>query len=138
MWLAAPEGIFPEEHTPDLGVVLDSLPDGVYGIDPSGRIVLVNRAAAGLLGYEPSELIGTIPHDVMHHSRPDGTPYPRHECPLATAAADGRPCSSSGDTFWRRDGTSFPVEYQSIPMTRGERVIGFLVTFRDITERRRS
>lgn len=138
MWLAAPEGIFPEELTPDLGLILDSLPDGVYGLDPTGRIVLVNRAAAGLLGYEPAELIGTVPHDVMHHTRPDGTPYPRHACPLATAAADGRPYSSSNDTFWRRDGTSFPVEYTSQPMTREGRLIGFLVTFRDISERRRN
>jgi PAS domain S-box-containing protein len=138
VWLAAPEGIYPEELTPDLGLILDSLPDGVYGVDTAGRTVLVNRAAARLLGYEPAELIGKVPHEVMHHSRPDGSPYPPQECPLSIAAAEGRPCSSKADTFWRADGTSFPVEYQSQPMTRDGRVVGFLVTFRDITERRRN
>jgi PAS domain S-box-containing protein len=138
VWLAAPDGIFPQELTPDLGLILDSLPDGVYGVDTTGQTVLVNRAAARMLGYEPAELIGTVPHQVMHHTRPDGTPFPPAECPLSMAGADGRSCSSSSDTFWRRDGTSFPVEYQSQPMTRDGRVVGFLVTFRDISERRRS
>ena len=138
MWLAAPEGIFPEELTPDLGLILDSLPDGVYGVDTAGRTVLVNRAAARLLGYEPKDLVGKVPHEVMHHSRPDGSPYPPQECPLSLAAAEGRACSSRADTFWRADGTSFPVEYESQPMTRDGRIVGFLVTFRDITERRRN
>jgi PAS domain S-box-containing protein len=137
VWLAVPDGIFPEELAPDLGLILDALPDGVYGVDQTGQIVLVNRAAAALLGYEPAELIGLIPHDVMHHTRSDGTPYPSHDCPLSLAAAEGRACRSTSDTFWRRDGTSFPVEYQSQPMMRDGRLVGFLVTFRDISERRR-
>ena len=138
MWLAAPEGIFPEELVLDLGLILDSLPDGVYGTDTTGRIVLVNRAAARILGCEPHELIGTVPHEVMHHTRLDGTPFPPQECPMAQAAAAGRPCAVTSDTFWRRDGTSFPVEYESQPLQRDGRTIGFLVTFRDITERRRN
>jgi PAS domain S-box-containing protein len=138
VWLAAPEGIFPEELAPDLGLILDSLPDGIYGVDTTGRTVLVNRAAARLLGYEPAELIGTVPHDVMHHSRPDGSGYPREECPLAVAAAAGQPYRTTADLFWRRDGTSFAVEYESQPLTRDGRLIGFVVTFRDITERRRN
>jgi PAS domain S-box-containing protein len=138
VWLAAPEGVFPEELAPDLGLILDSIPEGIYGVDPSGHTVLINRSAARMLGYEPAELIGKVPHDVMHHSRPDGTPYPRHECPLSLAGAEGRPYATDHDIFWRRDGTSFPVEYESRPLVRDGRVIGFLVTFRDITERRKS
>jgi PAS domain S-box-containing protein len=138
VWLAAPEGVFPEELAPDLGLILDSIPEGIYGVDPAGRMILVNRAAARMLGYEPADLIGKVPHDVMHHSHPDGTPYPRHECPLSTAAAEGRAFTNDSDLFWRRDGTTFPVEYESRPMLREGRLIGFLVTFRDITERRRS
>jgi PAS domain S-box-containing protein len=138
VWLAAPEGVFPEELAPDLGLILDSIPDGVYGVDTAGHIILVNRSAARMLGYEPGELIGKVPHDVMHHSHPDGTPYPREACPLSIAAAEGRPYAADGDLFWRRDGTTFPVEYESRPMQRDGRLVGFLVTFRDVTERRRN
>ena len=138
MWLAAPEGVFPEALAPDLGLILDSIPDGVYGVDPTGHIILVNRAAARMLGYEPSDLIGKVPHDTMHHSHPDGRPYPREDCPLSIAAAERRPYSCDDDLFWRRDGTTFPVEYESRPMLREGQFIGFLVTFRDITERRKS
>ena len=135
MWLAAPEGVFPEEFSPDLALILDAIPDGVYGVGADGRTMLVNRAAARILGYEPQDLVGKVPHDLMHHSRPDGTPFPHEECPLSLAGQAGRPYSTDHDTFWRRDGTSFPVEYESQPLTRDGKVLGFVVTFRDITER---
>ena len=138
MWLTAPEGVFPDELAADVGLILDSLPDGVYGVDATGKTVMVNAAAARMLGYEPQELIGRIPHDVMHHSRPDGSPFPHEECPLSLAAAEGRLCSNDQDVFWRRDGSSFPVEYESRPLVREGRTVGFVVTFRDITARRKN
>jgi PAS domain S-box-containing protein len=130
--------VFPKALTADIALILDTLSEGVYVCDVSGRIVLVNRAAAATIGYDPAELLGRIPHEVMHHTRADGTAFPIGECPLATAGAEGRPYRADEDTFWRRDGSSFPVEYESQPLQSSGDVGGFIVTFRDITARKRS
>ena len=131
-------GIFTDELAPDLCLIVDSIADGVYGLDPKGRLVFANRAAATMLGYEPVELIGQVPHDVMHHTRADGTPYPAGECPLFQAALEGGELHVEEDLFWRRDGTSFPVQYESHPLRRNGALVGFLVTFRDITARKKN
>ena len=126
------------ELSPDVFLIIDAIPDGVYGVDPRGRTVFVNRAGAALLGFEPHELIGRVPHQVMHHTRADGTPYPAHECPLYRASLDGQEIRVEEDLFWRRDGSSFPVEYESHPLRRDGTVVGFIVTFRDITSRKKN
>ncbi len=136
--LAATSGLFKGELAPDVYLIVDSIPDGVYGVDPRGRTVFVNRSAASMLGYEPHELIGLVPHQVMHHTRSDGTPYPAEECPLFKAAMEGGELRVEEDLFWRRDGSSFPVEYESHPLRRGADLVGFIVTFRDISERKRN
>src|SRR6188472_246076 len=106
-------GIFPSEVAGEMAIVLDSISDGVYGVDLSGRIALANRAAAIMLGCESPDLIGRHPHEVMHHSREDGSPFPAAECRLVAAVASGQDVPSTEDVFWRQDGTSFPVEYES-------------------------
>ena len=131
-------GVFPNSLTSDIALILDTISEGVYACDATGRIVLVNRAAATAIGYEPSELIGRIPHEVMHHSRPDGSHYPIDDCPLATAGARGQAYRADEDVFWRRDGSSFQVEYESQPLSSLGEAGGFLVTFRDITPRKRN
>ena len=136
--LAPANGLFKGALTPDLYLIVDSIPDGLYGVDPRGRTVFVNRSAASMLGYEPHELIGRIPHDVIHHTRPDGTKYPAEECPLFKAAMEGGELRVEEDLFWRRDGSSFPVEYESHPLRRGPDLVGFVVTFRDISERKKN
>ena len=135
---SAGSGIFTSEIMPDLFLILDSIPDGVYGIDATGRTVLVNKAAADMLGYLPGELMGTFPHDVMHHTRADGQPFPREDCPLAAAAREGRGISAEEDLFWRRDGTSFPVSYESHSLKRDGAIVGTVLTFRDISQRKKS
>jgi PAS domain S-box-containing protein len=136
--LAPAPGLFMGEPTPDMYLIVDAIPDGLYGVDRQGRIGFINRAAASLLGYEPQELIGRVPHDVMHHTRPDGTSYPADDCPLFRATQDGVEVRAEEDLFWRRDGSSFPVEYESHPLRRGPELVGFVVTFRDITARKKS
>ena len=134
----AGSGVFTTELTPDFYLILDGIPDGVYGVDARGRTVFINRSAASMLGYQPHELIGRVPHQVMHHTRADGTAYPAEECPLFHAALEGREIKVEEDLFWRRDGTSFPVEYESHPIRRNDAIVGYLVTFRDITARRKN
>ena len=118
-------------------LILNAVGEGVYGLDRSGRVTFVNPAAAKMIGWEIHDLIGQSMHSVLHHSKPDGSPYPIHHCPIYQAFRDGRIHRANTEVFWRKDGSSFPVEYISTPMQdqHGE-VIGTVVTFQDITQRK--
>lgn len=118
--------------------LLTSVPDGIFGLDPEGRIVFVNPAATELLGYEAHELIGREAHSLVHHTRADGRPYPFHECPAWAAVHHGGVSRSTEDIYWRADGTSFPVEYTTTPCEVDGGVTGAVVVFRDITERKQA
>jgi PAS domain S-box-containing protein len=117
--------------------ILNSAGEGIIGLDASGAMMFVNPAAARMLGWGVAELIGKPLHNTVHHSKPDGSPYPVEECDLLrqTAGRTAVPVSSS-QTFWRKDGTSFPVECTSTAMREEAGVAGLVLTFRDITERR--
>jgi PAS domain S-box-containing protein len=115
--------------------ILDSLGEGVHGIDLNGNIVFENPAARAMLGWNLGELIGKSAHALMHHARADGSPYPLSECHINATLHDGLPHSADDEVFWRKDGSSIPVTYTSTPMTNsaGE-LTGTVVVFRDITE----
>ena len=119
-------------------LLLESTGEGVYGIDNHGRCTFANPACARLLGCKsPAELIGQPMHRLIHHTRADGTPYPEEECPIYRAVQHNKGTHAE-EVFWRRDGTSFPVEYHSYPIQRGRRKIGAVVSFLDVSERRRA
>ncbi|MCH8921085.1 MAG: EAL domain-containing protein, partial [Chloroflexi bacterium] len=120
-------------------LLLNSAGEGIYGLDLEGKTTFVNPAAARMIGWEVKELIGKPQHDILHHSKPDGSPYPWASCPIYAALNDGSVNHVDSEVFWRRDGTSFPVEYASTPILdeRGE-LAGAVVTFRDITERKQA
>jgi PAS domain S-box-containing protein len=119
-------------------LLLDSIPEAVYGIDMQGLCTFCSPSCVRLLGYrEPAELLGKNMHAVMHHSRADGTAYPVEECHIYEAFRRGLGTHIDDEILWRRDGTSFPGEYWSHPMNRGGNVIGAVVTFVNITERKR-
>jgi PAS domain S-box-containing protein len=117
---------------------LNATTDGVYTIDPGGRILFANRAAAEQLGYPPGEMIGAEAHALFHHSRPDGTPFPKQECAISRAAALGRAVYVPNDVLWRRDGTPFAVAYASSPVLREGQVVGAVVRFTDVTDQKRT
>ncbi|HZY30066.1 MAG TPA: PAS domain S-box protein [Candidatus Methylomirabilis sp.] len=119
-------------------LILDSAGEGIYGLDLNGRTTFINPAAASMLGYEAEELLGRPMHEVLHHSEPDGTPYPKEDCPIYAAFKDGAARRVTDEVFWRRDGTSFPVEYLSTPIVERRQLRGAVVTFTDITERKRA
>ena len=116
-------------------LILNAAGEGLYGLDLNGNTTFLNPAAAKMIGWEVAELIGKPRHAVLHHSRPDGSPYPREECPIYAAFKDGSVHFVDDEVFWKKDGTSFPVEYVSSPI-RDEQgdLIGAVVVFRDITE----
>jgi PAS domain S-box-containing protein len=98
----------------------------------------MNDAAAKVLGYDRDALLGIPVHDIIHHSRPDGAPYPIGECPMIKTAREGKRARVDDELLFRKDGSSFPVEYSSNPVIRNGEVRGAVVTFQDISDRRRS
>ncbi|MDP8909946.1 MAG: MASE1 domain-containing protein [Chloroflexota bacterium] len=116
--------------------ILNAAGEGIYSIDSDGVITLANPAAIRMTGHEPGELDGRHLHAEIHLSRPDGTPYPAAECPMLASLQDATVHRGDTDVCWRKDGTSFPVEYTSTPMVEDGQVKGAVVVVRDITERR--
>ena len=117
--------------------ILDSVADGIWGMDLEGRCSFINRSAAGMLGYEPHELLGRSMHALVHYAHADGSPFPAEECPISGSVQRDTPLHVDDDVFWRKDGTSLPVEYVACPLLDNGRVDGIVVAFADVTERRR-
>lgn len=116
--------------------LLDSTREGIYGTDHEGRCTLANKACAHLLGYDSTdELLGQSMHELMHHTRADGTPYPAEECSAHRMSETGVTGIIENELFWRKDGSSFPVSYSVLPMRDGHQAIGMVCSFEDITEK---
>ena len=119
-------------------LLLYSIPEAVYGIDTQGHCTFFNPCCLRLLCYrEDVDLHGKDMHALMHHTREDGTAYPVEECHIYEAFRRGQGTHIEDEILWRRDGTSFSAEYWSHPLYRRGKVIGTVVTFVDITERKR-
>lgn len=122
--------------------ILESVGDGIYALDLEGKVTLVNPAAAQMLGYRQSELLGRHMHELIHHTRADGTPYPAEDSPIRKSLTHFDTVRVSDEVFWRKDGTSFPVDYVARPqfdtqtLEHGEvKALGVVVAFTDTTER---
>ncbi|MGA2400418.1 MAG: PAS domain S-box protein [Syntrophobacteraceae bacterium] len=118
-------------------LVLDATEEAIIGLDLTGKITFVNRSAAQMLGYSVEELIGEGLHELAHHTTPNGALYPLSECPMSESIRLGVASRVRNEVLWKKDGTSFPSAYSSTPITEFGKVIGAVVTFRDITERKR-
>lgn len=116
-------------------VLLDSLGEGVCGIDAQGCITFINPAALKTLGYTATQVQGHEQHSLFHHHYPDGRPYPASECPIYRTLADGQ-LRHGEEWFFRRSGAGFPVSFSVTPILADSRVEGAVVVFRDITERK--
>jgi two-component system, sensor histidine kinase and response regulator len=119
-------------------LLLDSTAEAIFGIDRDGNFTFCNPATFRLLGYERGDvLLGKQSHLTMHHSHADGTPYLSAECPIV-GSRQGQEVHSDSEVFWRSDGTCFPVEYWAYPIRKEGEAVGAVVTFLDITERKRA
>ena len=116
-------------------LILSAPQEGICGLDVDGRLTFMNPAARHLLGWEGEEGVGTYLHENCHHHHADGTDYPPTDCPMYKTLADGQPREVAGEVYWRKDGSSFPVEYSVAAMRRGDAITGAVVVFRDITQR---
>jgi diguanylate cyclase (GGDEF)-like protein/PAS domain S-box-containing protein len=118
-------------------LMLDSSAQPMFCVDLDNRCSLINAAAASLLGYSPDELLGRNMHQMIHHSHPDGAPFPEQDCARNQALSDQSSLRVSDEVYWRSDGTPLPVEYQLEPLIRDGVALGAVVTFTDISERLR-
>ncbi|MBZ5631430.1 MAG: PAS domain S-box protein [Acidobacteriia bacterium] len=120
-------------------LLLDSTAEAIFGLDLEGRCTFCNPACLRMLGYNsPEELLGKNMHGTMHHTRADGTPCPIHDCHIYRSLWQQVPIHIQDEVLWRANGTSFPAEYWSYPIRKRGEVVGCVVTFLDISERKRA
>ncbi|MBI5632604.1 MAG: PAS domain S-box protein [Nitrospirae bacterium] len=124
-----------EYYTDRNRMILEAAGEGIIGLDSDGKQIFVNPSAAAMLGYTPEELINRKSHAIWHHTRPDGRHYLEEDCPMCRSYQKGEVVRET-EVFWRKDGSSFPVEYTVTPIMQGNTIAGAVITFEDITGRR--
>jgi|GEM_PF-218697 len=117
-------------------LILDAAGDGVYGLSRDGRCTFANDAAEDILGWHRNEVMGQVIHNIHHHTRLDGSHYPKEECPIYAATKDGEVHRVDTEVFWHINGTPIPVEYTSTPIWKNGELDGAVIVFRDITQRK--
>jgi PAS domain S-box-containing protein len=126
-----------QDRTQDrLSLLLESTGEGIFGIDLDGLCTFINSAGARMLGFAADQVLGRNMHELTHHSHRDGSHYPVDTCPIFNAFRQGLGCRIDTEVFWRGNGESFSVEYSSYPILKQQTVLGAVITFVDITERR--
>jgi len=117
-------------------LLLESAEEGIFGVGEDGLVNFINPAGLKMLGFNTEEVIGQKIHPLIHHTRPDGSPYPSEECPMDQSLTRAVIGNRDDEILWRKDGTSFPVEYTSVPIRKNDSIAGTVVVFRDISERK--
>ena len=128
-----------EEAVKNLGrkneLLLQAAGEGIYGVDLADNITFINPSGAKMLGWTVEALLGQSQQDVLHHARPDGHQDENNTSPMHKISKDGKVCASDDEIFYRKDGTTFRVEYTSTPIWEDKACLGAVIVFRDVTER---
>jgi len=119
-------------------LLLHSASEGIFGVDARGQVTFINPAALAILGLGEEDLLGKAVHRAIHHSHKDGSDYPVEDCPMHASYTHGTESHVTDEVLWRKDGSSFDVDYTSVPMRKDDAIIGAVVVFRDITERKKA
>ncbi|GLS43752.1 sigma 54-interacting transcriptional regulator [Methylobacterium brachythecii] len=117
-------------------LILRAAGEGIYGVNAEGVTTFVNPAAERMLGWKAADIVGRDMHATVHHTHQDGAHYHHHDCPIYAAFRDGAVHQVDSEVFWRKDGTAFPVEYTSTPIRDRGRLLGAVIIFRDVSQRR--
>lgn len=125
-----------KEFLADSQLLLNAVGEGVYGFDRDGNAVFVNPASEQMTGWKSAELLGKNIHKYHHHTYANGEVYPSEECSIYNTMRDGVERKITDEVFWRKDGTSFPVEYTSTPVFKDGELIGAVAVFRDVSQQR--
>ncbi len=119
-------------------LILGSVKDGIVGLDNNGVMTFANPASYAMLGYAEEEFVGQGMHALVHHHYPDGGDFPREECAMYMTAQDGQPRTIDNEVLWRKDGTAIPVEYTTTPVFKNGVLTGTVISYRDISERKKA
>ena len=117
-------------------LILRAAGEGIYGVNADGKTTFVNPAAERMLGWKAEELVGKDMHSIVHHTHADGSYYPAMHCPIYAAFRDGAVHHVDNEVFWRKDESSLLVEYTSTPIKDRGSVVGAVIVFRDVTQRK--
>ncbi|QHD49115.1 sigma 54-interacting transcriptional regulator [Vreelandella aquamarina] len=119
-------------------LILSAAGEGIYGLDAEGKTTFVNPAAERILGWNTEDMVGHDAHLMFHHTHADGSHFPVQQCPIHASFSDGQVHHVDDEVFWHKNGEAIPVEYTSTPIFEMGRLVGAVVLFRDIRERKRA
>jgi formate hydrogenlyase transcriptional activator len=119
-------------------LILRAAGEGIYGVNAEGKTTFVNPVAERILGWSADELVGRDMHSMVHHTRHDGSHYPHEKCPIYAAFRDGAVHKVDDEVFWCKNGSPVWVEYTSTPIRDRNLVVGAVIVFRDVSQRRQA
>ncbi|MFQ5729568.1 MAG: PAS domain S-box protein, partial [Waddliaceae bacterium] len=119
-------------------VLLNSMGEGVFGLDSKKKIIFVNPAGMKMIGLSTTQLVGESIDDLFHLTKADSTPYSKEESPLYSVFRDGEMHTVNNELFWRKDGTNFNVEFTCAPIRSSHAIEGAVIVFRNISGRIRA